>query len=51
MTRNSMDLCLQPPTATSGKTDAEAKPLGATLVAVALITPMALSHESGKLRR
>lgn len=51
MTCNSMDLCLQPPTAPSGKTDAEAKPLGAVLMAVALIAPVALSHESGKLRR
>lgn len=52
LTRDSMDLCLQPLTATSGNQMPRQSPQEPwPLVAVALIPPVALSRESGRLRR
>lgn len=52
LTRDSMDLCLQPLTTTSGNQMPRQSPQEPwPLVAVALIPPVALSCESGRLRR
>lgn len=54
ITHHSMDLCLQPLTATSGnQMPRQSPPPGELwhLMAVVLIPPVALSHESGSLRR